>query len=100
MSKLLSTGFMEELNKVLDYLRENEQEDFRNDEGNRNDHIYLSVLTLDSYLGNEDIDNEDAKLLLDTDLKDAVMAGNDIDGWQNLDEGEEISDLESCKLWI
>lgn len=100
MTKLLNERFLEELDKVLDYLRENEQKDFRNDEENRNDHIYLSVLILNSYLGNEEIDDEDAKLLLDTNLKDNVYVGIEDQGYKNLEEGEEILGMEICKLWI
>lgn len=101
MSKVLSEGFIEELKKVLEYVRSAEYSNFIEcDNEALNNHVYKSVLMLDSYLGDEVIDHDVAIRLLTTDVRDCVMVGTEQEGYTHLEEGEEINQFEETKLWI
>lgn len=101
MAKLLNEGFVEELKKVLEYVRSSEYSNFMEcDDGALNDHVYKSVLILDSYLGDEVINHDVAIRLLETDVRDCVMIGTEQEGYIHLEEDKEINQFEETKLWI
>lgn len=101
MSKILNEGFVEELKKVLDYVRTTEYNNFMEcDNEALNDHIYKSVLILDSYLRYEVIDHDVATRLLETDVRDNIMIGTEQEGYTHLEADEEVNQFEETKLWI
>jgi hypothetical protein len=108
MSKILSEGFLEELNNVLDYLILNEHNSFLESDI-PNDHIYQSALVLKGYLGEVELTAEEAHQLMKTDCRDNVMTGTEIDGWTEADEDDFNEDEDGTitssagvefRLWI
>lgn len=99
---ILNDHFRSELQSIVDYILDSEYDDFmdENSDDVLDDHVYKRALVINSYLGEQDIPKEVAIRLLNSDVADSVMVGNETDGYTELQEGQEISDNDECQLWI